>query len=209
MSNARRRWWRLRRLIDRDLVENRRPASLAVALLPLVIAGWGRAGPIGWSLAAATTLLAFALMAWRGWRLFRAHALRDDCHYDRATRIILAPEYRRTNSASRGNAPTARSRSVGYTHSHPSACFSSRIDLNVSRHDAACLDSIRCPAAPRCPPHRHSRNDTRPSGNTSPTLQERNARPFRNGLSIFREQPAATFRCNIMHLPASQSPLTS
>lgn len=63
MSIGQRYWWRLRRWIDRDLVENRRPASVAVILLPLVVAGGGRAGPIGWSIAAATALLLLAIVA--------------------------------------------------------------------------------------------------------------------------------------------------
>jgi hypothetical protein len=44
-----------------------------------------------------------AIVAWRGWRVFHASALKCDRVYDRKTRTLLPPEYRNTNSASRAS----------------------------------------------------------------------------------------------------------
>jgi hypothetical protein len=43
----------------------------------------------------------FALVGWRGWRLFRQSAARSDRHYDSKGKYLLPPEYAATESATK------------------------------------------------------------------------------------------------------------
>lgn len=95
-----RRWWRLRRLIDRDLARNRLPVSFILPIVPLI------AGMVARPVIGVSALLVGGVGAgivagwpgWRGWRLLRAMAIVGDRAY-RSGRFALPPDYAGTESA--------------------------------------------------------------------------------------------------------------
>lgn len=101
-----RSWLRFRRFVDRELAKPRTTAPLPVGLLvfAMVFLRPHLAPPAalaGWIIVAAACLAWVAFVAWRGWRLFRAGALRSDRAFDQRGKFKLPPEYWTSESASR------------------------------------------------------------------------------------------------------------
>jgi hypothetical protein len=98
---------RIRRFVDRDLGDRFRPASIFIALIPLLIAGvvtrqLGQvASPGIWIVGTVISICWLAFVAWRGSRLFRAVGLRGDREFDQVTKFTLPPEYRDSESLTR------------------------------------------------------------------------------------------------------------
>ncbi len=96
---------RLRRLVDYDLVENYRPISPILGLVPIggmVVADTavsGLAAAFGWLVATSVGAVWTGFVLWRVARLSKAAAMRGDRGYDQRTKFALPPEYEATESA--------------------------------------------------------------------------------------------------------------
>ncbi len=97
---------RLCRFVDWDLSKTggvrRGAGSLLIAMLPPLAVGAAKpAYDVGAaSLAGAALISAIWLVfvGWRGWRLFRATAIKVDRKFDQETKYKLPPEYRKSES---------------------------------------------------------------------------------------------------------------
>ncbi len=96
----------VRKAVDWDIRENAKPASILVALTPLVplliikpsaedarIVAWFVGGILsaGWVI----------FFAWRCWRVLKAASLRGDRHFDRIGKLGQPPEYHASESATK------------------------------------------------------------------------------------------------------------
>ncbi len=106
---------RIRRHVDRDLVDNYRPISPFYGLLLLAgvaLGGAGRSNVLGvmlWIMASAICVLWTTFVGWRTVRLWKATGLRGDRDYDRRLKLLLPPEYASTESATTGRRKRRRS----------------------------------------------------------------------------------------------------
>ncbi len=96
--------FRIRRRVDRILILHGRAAAVAGAMPALAMAAIDSVagGPwltAGWAAALAAAASWWAFIAWRGWRMTRAWALRRDRLYDRGGKLGLPSEYAATRSA--------------------------------------------------------------------------------------------------------------
>jgi hypothetical protein len=98
---------RIRRFVDRDLRDRFRPASIFIALVPLLIAGVvaRQLRPLAstgiWIVGTVISVCWLAFVAWRGSRLFWAVGLKGDQEFDQVTKFKLPPEYRDSESLTR------------------------------------------------------------------------------------------------------------
>lgn len=103
---------RLRRFVDWDFgTSNTVGGNASLLVLGLVwllaVFAMGSGGPRIWTvslvLAAIFSLAWLMFVLWRGWRLFRASAIKGDRAYDQKGKAKLPPEYRDTESVTKAS----------------------------------------------------------------------------------------------------------
>ena len=96
---------RLRRMVDYDLANNRRPLTPLLSLLPVVLIQviLQQQSSIAWFLTATAGFVWLAFVGWRATRLFKAFTLKSDRQYDQTGKFTLPPEYAATESATKAH----------------------------------------------------------------------------------------------------------
>lgn len=101
----RRIYLRIRRMVDYDIEENQRPASLVLGFVPLIVAGMAGveaasvSGGALWFVLLTICLVWTSFVLWRAYRMSRAWILRSDRDYDRRGKFLLSREYWQSESA--------------------------------------------------------------------------------------------------------------
>ncbi|MHA6317379.1 hypothetical protein ACXYN8_06935 [Altererythrobacter sp. CAU 1778] len=90
----------MRDWVDHMLAEGVRSRGVLLpAFPPLFLPAFTGSNAFVWVIAISLAVAWFAFVAWRGWRMMKATAIRSDRTYDHSEKFKLSNEYHSTESA--------------------------------------------------------------------------------------------------------------